>query len=117
MSDLMSRLYRWAENAKWDGPFDKQWDYWRSQIATGQDGSAPRDWFQSITDSMAEDATEAATQIDRLTAENERLREALSEMLPRYCEMFSALALGDPEIDSVAVQIARAALDATDDPR
>jgi hypothetical protein len=53
---------------------------------------------------------ERDAELARLTAENARLREALTEMLPRYCEMFSALELGDPEIDSVAVDIARKAL-------
>jgi hypothetical protein len=28
----------------------KQWDYWRREIANGNKGSAPRDWFESILD-------------------------------------------------------------------
>jgi hypothetical protein len=32
----------------------KQWGYWRSEIANGHKGSAPRDWFESILDHYEE---------------------------------------------------------------
>jgi hypothetical protein len=93
MSDLIERLNRVESSAP---------------LYSG-DMRPTTNWFRNP------DGPEAAAEIFRLTAEVARLREALNEMLPRYCEMFSALMLGDPDIDSVAVQIARAALEATDD--
>jgi hypothetical protein len=32
----------------------KQWDYWRGEIADGHEGSAPRDWFESVIDGYDE---------------------------------------------------------------
>jgi len=28
----------------------KQWDYWRNEIANGDTGSSPQDWFESVLD-------------------------------------------------------------------
>lgn len=42
----------------------KQWDYWRSEIANGHKGTAPRDWFESILDYFD----------DNMLAENECYR-------------------------------------------
>ena len=30
----------------------KQWDYWRKRIAEGDTSSAPRDWFESVLDTL-----------------------------------------------------------------
>jgi len=33
----------------------KQWDFWRKEIASGNTGSAPRDWFEAILDEATND--------------------------------------------------------------
>lgn len=46
----------------------------------------------------------------KMAARIARLEAALHEVMPRYCEMFEALGLGDSS-ESIAVKIARAALE------
>lgn len=46
--------------------------------------------------------------VGELEAENNRLKSALNEIMPRYVELYEAAGLGDPG-QSVAVEIAQTA--------
>lgn len=73
--DIVERLRAWTGDQE---PVMKQWDAWRSYIARGGGGSWPRDAFESLLDSFAEDANEAADAIERLTKERDNLQARLT---------------------------------------
>jgi hypothetical protein len=41
----------------WPEEVMRQWDYWRKEIANGHKGSAPRDWFESLSEMKLIDTT------------------------------------------------------------
>ena len=63
----------------------EQWDYWRSRIAGGDAGSAPRDWFESVVDWLAEKAADwheryiICCEDSKLSLEAERQRADCAE--------------------------------------
>ncbi len=44
----------------------KRWDYWRREIAEGNDGSSPRDWLESELDARDEIITAQKAELERL---------------------------------------------------
>lgn len=84
--DIVERLRAWTGDQE---PVMKQWDAWRSYIARGGGGSWPRDAFESLLDSFAEDANEASAAIERLTIERDRYASDAGE---RAAKLDAALA-------------------------
>ena len=41
----------------WPEEVMRQWDYWRKEIANGHKGSAPRDWFEGLSEIKLIDTT------------------------------------------------------------
>ena len=41
----------------WPEEVMRQWDYWRKEIANGHKGSAPRDWFEGLSELKLIDTT------------------------------------------------------------
>jgi hypothetical protein len=41
----------------WPEEVMQQWDYWREEIANGHKGSAPRDWFEGLSELKLIDTT------------------------------------------------------------
>jgi len=41
----------------WPKEVMRQWDYWRKEIANGHKGSAPRDWFEGLSEIKLIDTT------------------------------------------------------------
>ena len=70
MADIVERLRAHkADIWNWNGAAMTAWDSWRAAIASGDKSSWPRDAFESLIGAYGEDMGEAADEIDRLRAE------------------------------------------------
>jgi len=79
-SELVERLRKYSDPVHVEEFYMKRWDKIRGYIAEGHKGSWPRDVFESLIDGWAQDAMEAASALEHLAGEVERLREALGRM-------------------------------------
>jgi len=65
-----------------------QWDYWRAEIAKGNKGSSPRDWFESVIDDYESKLQVAEKELEKYqevikqkNREIEKVREELRQLI------------------------------------